>query len=270
MELTSLQQQLLEIFIWFHAFCDEHKLRYYALGGTSLGAVRHHGFIPWDDDLDVGMPLSDYLKFIQLTQSLSNCPYKVESTLNAGKYFFYPYTKIYDTRTTLVENKRFPLKRGIYLDLFPLCGLGNTWQETKKNFWHIHRLQVLLTASNMAIRQNRKWYKNLILYSVRIATNEYLIHEIASKIHQLILQFPFDEAKYVGNPVGAWGIREIMPAEYIGKPTIYSFENHPMYGPQNNMYGDYKTLPPEEKRVSHHSHLYLNLTESYLVQRSHP
>ncbi|MDE6558154.1 MAG: LicD family protein, partial [Clostridia bacterium] len=67
--MSELQQRLLDMLKWFHAFCVEHNLRYYALGGTLLGAVRHKGFIPWDDDIDVGMPRKDYNRFIKLMKN---------------------------------------------------------------------------------------------------------------------------------------------------------------------------------------------------------
>ena len=58
--MTEMQEKMLKMFSWFHNFCKENHLRYYAVGGTALGAVRHQGFIPWDDDMDVGMPRKDY------------------------------------------------------------------------------------------------------------------------------------------------------------------------------------------------------------------
>ena len=68
--LTVLQEKLLVMFKWFHDFCIKHKLRYYALGGTMLGAVRHNGFIPWDDDIDLGMPRKDYQRFVKLIKKI--------------------------------------------------------------------------------------------------------------------------------------------------------------------------------------------------------
>ena len=75
--LTQLQYQLLEMLRWFHDFCEKNKLRYYVLGGTMLGAIRHKGFIPWDDDIDVGMPRGDYQKLIRLMSKKESGRYMV-------------------------------------------------------------------------------------------------------------------------------------------------------------------------------------------------
>ena len=122
--MTETQRKLLTALQWFHHFCSEHNLRYYAVGGTCLGAVRHKGFIPWDDDIDVGMPRKDYKKFLELTSAIQdNELYKVEY-LPSKHGFTYPYCKLYDIGTTLIENSRYKIKRGIYIDVFPLDGIG--------------------------------------------------------------------------------------------------------------------------------------------------
>ena len=131
--MTELQQELLKILKWFHGFCVENNLRYYADGGTMLGAVRHKGFIPWDDDVDVCMPREDYNKLISLSASLPK-PYVLETPQSEAKDFLYAFSKIYNTDTTLIEKGKKNIKRGIYLDVFPLDGLGNSEKEAKKNF----------------------------------------------------------------------------------------------------------------------------------------
>lgn len=121
--MTEIQLKLLDMLKWFHEFCIENKLRYYALGGTMLGAIRHKGFIPWDDDIDVGMPREDYDKMIELVIDKQDEKYRLEKPLQ-NKDFVYQYCKLYDTSTTLVENTRYKTKRGVYLDIFPLDGIG--------------------------------------------------------------------------------------------------------------------------------------------------
>jgi lipopolysaccharide cholinephosphotransferase len=80
--MTELQSRLLEMLKWFHSFCMENNIKYYALGGTALGAIRHNGFIPWDDDIDVGMPREEYNKLIFLmSKKNENTQYEIEVPL---------------------------------------------------------------------------------------------------------------------------------------------------------------------------------------------
>ncbi len=111
----ELQECLLEMLHWFHDFCISHNLRYYALGGTMLGAARHKGFIPWDDDLDVGMPRDDYEKLFTLMKYHPGDRYMLETPYSNAPEYNYCFFKLYDTKTTLVENLKYKIKRGVYM-----------------------------------------------------------------------------------------------------------------------------------------------------------
>ena len=138
-ETKKLQKRICMILSDFHDFCVENNLQYYAIGGTLLGAMRHHGFIPWDDDADVGMPREDFNRLCELLngKKIKN-QYLLESPLSPDKKYTFPYCKLYDTKTTLIENTRIKLVRGVYIDIFPLDGLGNTKEECKKNYKRIN------------------------------------------------------------------------------------------------------------------------------------
>ena len=119
--MNQQQEKLLKILSWFHEYCGRYDLRYYVLGGTMLGAVRHNGFIPWDDDIDVGMPRSDYERLRELSKSIKNQGnYLIEFPGEDNPEYSYFAAKVYDTSTTLIEKQRKPIKRGIYLDVFAL------------------------------------------------------------------------------------------------------------------------------------------------------
>lgn len=269
--MTELQEKMFKMFSWFHNFCTQNNLRYYAVGGTALGAVRHQGFIPWDDDMDVGMPRRDYNKLIELMKNKTEfAPYTLETPLEKND-FVYPYCKLYDTTTTLIENTRYKTKRGIYIDVFPLDGAGNSLAESKKRFRLIDGKINLLSTKTCALSSHRKLYKNLAIMFLRCIPECILSwKKIVRQINVLGEELVFDDCVYVSNFVGNWHEKEIMKREWFGEPRLVKFENAEMYIPQDydayltQLYGNYMQLPPEEKRKSHHDYLYQNLNESYI------
>lgn len=273
MALTEMQQKLLKMLKFFHEFCVSNCLSYYVVGGTALGSIRHQGFIPWDDDIDVGMPRNDYTKFIHLFGNDAIHGYIVESLNSKDKSFCYAYTKLYDTSTTLIENTKKRIKRGIYIDIFPLDGVGDSVIEAKKIFAPIDKKKKLLSLRTIKTNSKRSLCKNFILSVIQFLPN-FLIDEkrICKQIDELCQKQNFDSSALVGNLVGAWGWKEIMPKEIFGRPTLYKFETIEVYGPENfdeylsHLYGDWRKLPPVEKRVPHHDYL-LDLTKSYLIKK---
>lgn len=268
--LTPLQAKLLEMLKWFHTFCEEHHLRYYVLGGTMLGAVRHRGFIPWDDDIDVGMSRKDYKKLQQL---LTNKPGKyILEYPGLKEDYFYPISKLYDTTTTLVENTKNHIKRGIFLDIFPLDGLGNSLEAAQHNYRPISKKLNLLLARTTGMRTGRKWTKNMAVILAR-AIPDFLLdnQKLLLSIDSLCQQRDFDACAYGGNFLGAWRFKEVMPREIMGKPTLYTFEDMQVYGAQDyngyltHLYGAWQQLPPKEKQITHHDFIELNLDKSYLT-----
>ena len=270
-ESTVLLEKLLDMFKWFHSFCEQNHLRYFALGGTMLGAIRHKGFIPWDDDIDVGMPRKDYEKFISLCEGKLFGNYTVESINSTHEDYFYGYVKVYDISNTLIEKTRVNIKRGIYIDVFPLDGVCNDVLDVEKVFKPIFYKYQLLVARTCAIIPRRAWYKNAIVILVRMIPNFIINNKrLLREIDTMCKMKDYDECLIVGNILGNWGIKEVMPKKILGTPTLYPFEDTYIYGAENyndylvKLYGDWKQLPPIEKRVSHHDSVKCDLNKSYL------
>ena len=268
---NELQAVLTEMLAWFHQFCKMHQLRYYMLGGTMLGAVRHGGFIPWDDDIDVGMPREDYRRLEQLMKENPSDVYILETPNTENPDYFYSYSKLYDTRTTLIENTRVTVKRGVFLDIFPLDGAGDNRQDSIAYYQPIKRNLTLLLSMTTGIREGRKAYKNLAVRLLRcvpkclLDPKKLLLH-----IQQMCGQKSFDQCAWIGNFAGAHREKEIVPREVMGEPTEYTFENIRVYGVKDyeayltSLYGNWRELPPVEKQVTHHDFISCDLHKSYL------
>lgn len=264
--MNEMQTKLFENFKWLINFMNENGIRYYVIGGTMLGAVRHKGFIPWDDDIDIGIPRSDYEKLIKLFDKQID-DYILESPKNDDKEYLYNFAKVYDVRTTMIEHLKKDVVRGVYIDVFPLDGMGDDYDQAIKDYKKIDKKNMLLAVKTTTHRKGRKWWKNLasklgwfIPLNCKKATKA--IDEMSAKRN-------FDDCKYVGNLVGTARFKEIMPREFFGKPTKYEFEGMEVTGPEKydeyltKLYKNWRQLPPEDKRYTAHDFIYLDLKNSW-------
>ena len=272
LSVDEIQRRLLPMMEWFHQFCDDNNIPYYMLGGTLLGAIRHKGFIPWDDDVDIGVPREDFDRMLLCAKSLSeDSRYVFESYHDGKEDFEYPFAKVYDTTTTLIENKRKKPKRGLYIDIFPIDGIsGSTKEEALKSFKPIKKKLNRLAAITSDVREGRAWWKNMIVRMTKVIpwfAGDF--RKTVFHIEAMCKKTAFYESVYAGNLMGMWRDREIVPRDFFGTPKLYRFEHLKLYGVEKadeyltNVYGDWRELPPVEKRKSDHSYLYIDLDHSY-------
>ena len=130
--MNNIQQKLIEIAKEYRKVCEKLNLRYFALGGTALGAMRHNGFIPWDDDIDFCMPREDYDRFVKEGQKLLPGHLFIQ-THQTDKNYIAPYGKVRDSNTTAIENatKDVKMNHGLWIDIFPLDGLPKSPRKRK-------------------------------------------------------------------------------------------------------------------------------------------
>ena len=268
--LNELQIKLVWMLEMFHNFCLENDLRYYILGGTALGAARHQGFIPWDDDIDIGMPRSDYNKLYLLTKGKRYSKYIFEFP-GENEDYAYEFAKLYDTSTTLIENTRYRTKRGIYIDIFPLDGAGQTMTEAKKNFKKIDMIYKVYSTRICSLRKERAFSKNFAIIISRLIPDKILSYtSLINILEKKSSKLNFDSCDCVANYYGAWREKEIADRKWFGNPKLYKFDNIEVFGPEqidlylNSLYGNWQELPPIESRKTHHDYIKLDINNSYL------
>lgn len=268
--LNPLQIKLLDMLKWFHDFCVNNNIRYYVAYGTMLGAARHRGFIPWDDDIDVVVPRPDYEKLCGLLGDRQYEYFYLETVHSHNKDYLYGYAKLYDTRTTMIEHTRNDVVRGVFIDVFPLDGIGNNINEFKKQYKKIDVINMLLASRICAIRMERNFLKNLAIMLARVVPSVVFNEKkVLVYLDKLCSSYGYNQ-KYIANCMSTYRSRDIMKKEIFGNPTLYKFENIEVYGPENYdayleyLYHDWRKLPPIDKRHATHDFIGLDLNKSYL------
>ena len=252
----ELKQIQLNILKEIHAFCVENNLTYYLAYGTLLGAVRHKGFIPWDDDIDIQMPRDDYNTLVAYFNSRrENQAYELIAPGDPRSR--HSFVKIIDNRTIKVENgvfyKHEPL--GVDIDVFPLDGEPEEDSIFEKWYSRLQRVYRLY-AFNM-LKAEGSWKRRVAIPLIRVFANWKAMKKIAEKLHK---KYPYNQSEFVGAVESCFNFKgnRVKKACYE-KTILMEFESELFYAPVGydtilkKMYGDYMRLPPIEKQITHHS-----------------
>jgi lipopolysaccharide cholinephosphotransferase len=255
-EMRKIELNLLKELV---KVCKESNLRYFLAGGTLLGAIRHHGFIPWDDDIDILMPRKDYLQLIAIFKAENKENPKIFSIYDNSDYY-YTFLKLVDTRTKMIDPQKLVIKDlGVGIDIFPMDGMPEDQAAAKRLLKKIRRYSKMQYAARLPVFPNNcRWYK-VIQMAVRYFPGKRIgCQKLIQKIENLATQYDFETCDYIGCLVAGYGIKERVRKEAFESTIQVQFEDGSFEAPigydeyLSNLYGDYMQLPPEDKRVLPH------------------
>ena len=262
--LAEVQKLELEMLIAFDKVCKEHNLYYTLCGGTLLGAVRHHGFIPWDDDIDVMMPRPEYDRFCKLINDgkiILPEPLKtVSSFTNAEVYV--PFTKIVNERT-LVSEEYMVSDKHLWIDIFVDDGCPENHLVLSMMYTIQRMLRWVLVNKQTKPNTGKTRLKATLKNITRVIVKPISAQWVCRMLEKLALSYDFDRCKSIACIQWGYGPQEKVNKDAWLKPLEIEFEDKLFPIPSNydeylkNLYGDYMTLPPEEKRTTHNMNVEL-------------
>ena len=262
-KLQQLQAVELDIFKEVVRICEKYGLTYYMSAGTFLGAVRHKGFIPWDDDMDMRMPRPDYEKLLSVLPDELREPFAARHFYhdrNVHRYF----CRVENTKVRLHRNHTVHGQdSNAWIDIFPLDGMPeNTLLAGCRKIHLLYRkmwMQLSVFDEIVDVKKKRALPERIIVFlALHTPIQKCLSWEKTwKKLDKALKSYDVGKSKYYMNFMSAYKFRDIIPKAIYGKGAKYPFEDQSFNGPEDYdaflkiLYGDYMKLPPEEKRKKH-------------------
>lgn len=269
--LDEIKKIEIDILRYIDKICEAHHLNYYITAGTLIGAVRHHGFIPWDDDIDIVMMREDYRRLIEIMQH-DNSKYALLSPYYSCNYY-YPFCKVVDTTTKLIENGTVEMDgMGVYIDIFPLDKLPNDYKLRRK-------IQRKCMFYRRIMGRARVWKagtskRSLLYKGLCLGCDIYGWHHAFQKFDELSTSYERSQRPlYLTNLTDCGDTYYCVPASCFKSKTKLEFEGEQFYAMAGydaylrSGFKDYMKLPPIEKRKQTHNFKAFKITEKQAFEK---
>ena len=258
LSFDAVKHEELKILVEFHDFCEKYNLCYSLSYGTLIGAVRHKGFIPWDDDIDVVMPRKDYDKFLGLVQSGRFSPWlRVQATEIDG--YLPSFAKVINPMISVrTERDRPSVPEWLWIDVFPIDGISDSNLKATIMFYEVKLLDLICIVSRLNFHYPHPISMKILMAMFFPISLVLPIEKWASeRLHKLSRKYVIGETKRAGQIGWGFGLREAFPNSYFTDVMDAEFEGHQFKIPTHydemltQLYGDYMIIPPADKQVSH-------------------
>lgn len=263
LSIKETQAISLEILYTVAEICETQQFRYSLIYGTLIGAIRHKDFIPWDDDVDIMMPRPDYEKFLNYFKE-HNTEYPHLRLFNHNECTEYPYmiSRISDERYIIDMANEKPYGMGIFIDIYPYDGLGQTKEEALKYGLKGDRLSSFCyqaTREHFAIETTTSVIRKIIKYPFYIISKLIGKEYFQNKLEKLAGKKDYETSEYIGCIIWlSGGEKDIFLKRWFDETITVPFGKYKFRVPKyydkvlRHTYGDYMQLPPEEERIGHH------------------
>ena len=253
--LSQLQQMELKILKDIHSFCVKENITYSLYGGTAIGAVRHKGFIPWDDDIDIVMPRADYVQFCKNYKS----DHYVLTDRLIDNQTMLPFARVCDYKETVFETvgpswHTMPL--GVWVDIFPADGMCASDERLYERCKRLRKLAIVACVCSLPFNRLKGLKYNIKLLAKKIVfSNGKRAGLICDKLIKISQKYPFQNADYWAVLCCPYPRITYHPKATFSSVKLIEFEGNSFYilvgydEMLKNVYGDYFKLPPIEQRI---------------------
>ena len=264
LELKDIKQIELNMLLEVDQFCKKNNIKFYLIGGTLLGAVRHKGFIPWDDDIDIGMPRPDFERFVRLApEYFKSKNLSVQNGDGQNRECLYPYCQIWDLNTR-IKRKYTNLSKYLWLDVLVIDGLPENERDVVQIYKSCHFYSEIIQMENTVLGEGTTFFRKCAKFVLKPLACLYGSQRALRKIIETAKKNEYENSKYVGVVTGGlYGAGERMLKSEFEIPVEVEFEGHIFPACScwdsylTGIYGDYMQLPPPEKRKVHDMEAYL-------------